>query len=253
MIDVADVGLKAVPPLITFAAGRLWPVVHQRIRTSRTRRFWRPFSHSDSVRVVLGTFGGLNSWEESGLVGVGDVQALHELQRTWSDNRLGDLEIVFAGEEQRSIVGGDMVLLGGPDVNWVTRIVSDVDPGVIQFGDPKLHVISMRDLVSNAIHSPAGGDREALTRDVGVIKFIPNPFSEGHHVIVIAGAFGFGTWAGPILMRSKAFLEHPVVRSGRYFECLITVPVVAGVPEDPKIENLYARNTRLAKRHTSPD
>jgi hypothetical protein len=75
--------------------------------------------------------------------------------------------------------------------------------------------------------------------DIGVIKRLRNPFAHEKHALIAAGSYGYGTWAAPVLMRTKAFLDHPVIRSYVPFECLFSVPVVAGRPEDARIHAVY--------------
>jgi len=249
MIEIADVAVKAVPPLVGVAAGRAWPVVAQRIRTVRSRRFWRPFSAEQGVRVIAGGHGSLRPWEASGLVGVGEIEAVRELQMIWAENHFGQMELVVSDAEQAGVVNGDLIALGGPDSNWLTKRLDQTQPGNIRFGNPERHEITITDYLADRYYFPAGGGRRPVTMDVGVIKMLANPFARDRKALIMAGSYGYGTWAAPILVRNKTFLDHPVIRSGEPFECLFTVPVVAGRPEDPRICAVYP----LDARPTKPD
>ena len=129
--------------------------------------------------------------------------------------------------------------MGGPDSNWLTRGLDDAQPGSTRFGNPERNEITITDLRTDRYYAPKGGGRVPVTVDIGVIKRLTNPFARDRQALITAGSYGYGTWAAPVLMRTRAFLDHPLVRSGDPFECLFTVPVVAGRPEDARIEVVY--------------
>lgn len=245
-MTLPEIGSNVLLTVMGIFVGWLLPVLRQRIRTYRARRFWRPFSRAERLRVVVGKFDEFEAFERSGFVGVGDVEALTELQAIWSDNHLGQLRERYVGNSASEDLPNDLILIGGPDANWVTRAVLDQRGGVLELGDPSRHVVSITDNTTGLRYSPAqtGHDHET---DWGVIKMGPNPWEPTRHVLIIAGAFGIGTWAGPQLLRQKEFLMNPVVRSGQPFECLYKVDAVRGVPVRTTLELLYPINAN-AKR-----
>ena len=147
------------------------------------------------------------------------------------------MELIVTDIELPGLVDGDLIALRGPDSNWLTRRLDDAQPGSTRFGNPERNEITMTDLVTDRYYAPKGGGRDPVTVDVGIIKRLTNPFARDRHTA--AGSYGYGTWAAPVSMRTRAFLDHPVVRSGVPFECLFTVPVVAGRPEGARIEAVY--------------
>lgn len=229
-MDPVDVLLRVMAPLVGAAVGRTWPIVSQRIRTRRARRFWRPFSSADRLKVVGGAHGGFETFEASGLVGVGDVMAFGELQEIFYENKLGRLDVQFTAEVTPALLrDNDVISLGGPDANWATAMIDRRTEGSFRFGDPARHVISIADSREGREYCPGADGRDGLV-DYGILKKVPNPFSPQCSALIIAGSFGFGTWAGVRLTRDKEFLQHPVVVSAHPIECLFRTEVIGGQP-----------------------
>ena len=233
MSILTELGINVVIAL----AVAVTPVVVRLVRTFRARRFWRPFSDADRVRVVVGKNEDLPDWERSGLVGAGDVEALGELQKVWFENHLGHLKTVFTKGQDGDVISENLILLGGPDANWATLLVAESVGGSLKFGDPTRNVITITDAGAGKTYSP--GERNGQQIDYGVLKLTSNPYSPERSLLIVAGAFGHGTWGGIKLMRTKSFLTHPIVTSGQHFECLFRVEVVGDKPVNPEIEEIY--------------
>ncbi|WP_233223702.1 hypothetical protein [Amycolatopsis sp. CA-128772] len=102
----------------------------RRLRLLRARRFWRALGGRHPL-IVLGAhdFGPHRRWARAGVVGMRDIGALKEIEAQL--RKLG-----FAGKitESKQVtpreLSGDLVLIGGPLANDVTRTMLD---GVISF------------------------------------------------------------------------------------------------------------------------
>jgi hypothetical protein len=222
-----------------FAGGYLigWvaPQAHQWTRTRRTRKFWKPFSKLDQLSVILGGDRTRPTFEASGVVGVGDVKALTELQAIFYENRLGRLPITLStSPSEAGLEVADLILIGGPDMNWATKAVASRLPARFTFGNPDDREISITDQETGSVYSPSAPGGSDM-RDVGLIKLVPNPFDTRRKVLLVAGAFGYATLAGVKLTEQKAFLEHPLIAAGHLFECLFSVDIVANEPLAPTI------------------
>lgn len=107
---------------------------------------------------------------------------------------LGRLEGIYYGPEQARLVSNNLILLGVPDANWATRLVADAIGGVIEFGDPASHNIAITDRGADKVFIP-DIDHDGRGTDYGAIKYgPPNPYQPLRKVLIVAGAYGYGTW-----------------------------------------------------------
>ena len=89
--------------------------------------------------------------------------------------------------------------------------------------------------------SPAAGGppdsqgNETITLDYGLLVKTRNPFDPAHNVLIIAGSFGYRTWAVAKLARSGQFLRDPIASRGKPIECLYKTEVIEGIPQQPQI------------------
>src|ERR1700693_4248616 len=95
----------------------------------KARRFWRPLVSGD-LKIVLGRFTRFGEWdatkwEATGLVGMGDVHAATLVESLLEDlgvRRLGQtFDIVDHDQIQVDLSNTNLICLGGPDVNYITR------------------------------------------------------------------------------------------------------------------------------------
>jgi hypothetical protein len=198
------------------------------ISYSGARRFWRPFVTGGKVRVAIGgpALEG-NSWEESGLIGVGDALALRDLQAAFAGIGAA-IDIRLAPHTARSeLADRPLVSLGGPDSSHVTKTLMEHAETTLRFGDPDYHEVTISDLMTGRHFSPQ--IRSQTGEDYGLIVRLPGSEMMYHAAaVVIGGSFGYGTWAGARLVREKQFLGNPIVRSKSPFECLYRTEVVDG-------------------------
>jgi hypothetical protein len=196
--------------------------------------FWRPFARRGQLRVICGGHR-FDDWETSGLAGIGDVKAVEALQDIFFQNGLGPLKVTYSLNPDRTLIEGkDLILIGSPDVNWVTSKMTSERPGRFRFEDAESHIVSITDHDTGCVY-PDLRVGDAGDQDAGVIKMMPNPFYPDNNLLIIAGSFGPGTLAGVELTRKKEFLRHKDISNNQSFECLFSVRVVAGEPLPAKI------------------
>jgi hypothetical protein len=243
MSELRDILVNLVAAFIGFIICWVWHKAYRAIRTQRTRRALQPFEPPEG-KTVIGCFASsdLQSFEQSGLIGVGDALALSEIL---AQCRLAGLT-PGCPQIDKSLQGDDLrsnlILLGGPDVNSVTNDVWRSLKTTLRFALADLHVVSVHDEETNQWHSPVFDASQRILKDIGLVVDAPNPFDSDRRVIVIAGAFGYATWAGARFLASKEFLSiqrHKTMIT----EFLIETSVVRQTPQ--QIRCVLKRETRL--------
>jgi hypothetical protein len=216
------------------------------------RRFWRPLVAGDS-KIVLGRFTkivtkwgelDLTKWEATGLVGMGDVHAATFVESFLDDlgvRRLGQtFDVVDHDQISEDLSDINLICLGGPDVNRVTRnILAKEINNTFRPGVWKKNEIAFHDTMRDKWFSPESDDDEGgrivVTRDYGLIIRVPNPWNHSRAALIVAGGFGYGTWAGVMLARSAEFLSDERVTQASSVECLYETDVDRGIPQMPRI------------------
>jgi len=242
MTVVWQVLIGLLTTFIGILLGLSWKISRQRIIYWRARRFWRPFLSGD-LKIVVDRFRQFDAFEASGFVGVGGMQAVAEVISFLDDvgfRRLGrSIDIVYHDQLEGDSYGANLICIGGPDANKVTDYMLKRIEHTIALGDPEQHVISMRDTRTGESYSPQGTrddeGHEIITLDYGVIVKCPNPVDRRYSMLVVAGSFGFGTWAGVKLARSPEFLRAELVSRGMALECLYKTEIIREAPQRPDI------------------
>lgn len=133
-------------------------------------------------------------------------------------------------------IEADFVTIGGPATNHVTDLILN-DPHV-------MGLVYRFKRNENVIETTAGlevrrpnrpGEKE-FTSDSGLICHLPHPFKKGGHVLVIAGCWGQGTFAGAELLLEQ--VDELLKRSkGGFFQVVFDVAVDANQrPVRPRID-----------------
>jgi hypothetical protein len=238
---VIQVLVGLLTTFIGFVIGSITQAFRQRVVYWRARPFWKSFVSGDT-KLIVGRFKELDSWEASGLTGVGDMRAIVELKAFLDGlhSKPGHSpEILYADQITGEVYGSNLICVGGPDANPATkRILSEIHHTICQ-EDPERHIVSMRDTETGEVYSPRmdADDVEgyALKTDVGVVIRTVNPFNAQSSVLLIFGSFGYGTWAGAELVRSKQFLVNRSEARMPAVEFLYETLVLQGVPQLPNI------------------
>lgn len=226
-----DLTKDGVKYLIGGVASAVAIIGRRRWRTRRALAFWRPFIKSNTA-IVIGTFPGGRDFDRAGLMGFGDAAALGELERSLALLGLHSPEILYASQVHGDDLNRPLITLGGPDANQVTRMAVERMVTRLRFGDPDLNEITITDTVNGHSYSPGGSD------DYGAIIRARNPFAPKFEMIIIAGSFGHGTWAGARFATSPEFLTNSAVKKfksttpAETFECLVMTDVVCDTPQN---------------------
>lgn len=197
-------------------------------RLTAFQKVWRPFTCEDSV-IVMGRFkGDVVDFEPSGLIGFGDSMACAEL-RAFLTLQGVNLSVEWADLIPAQLLEKNLILLGGPDSNGVSKTFLERIQPTIQCG---FGSVTVQDMVTKNSYSPAvvRGNPQSRT-DYGMIFRAANPMNPHSQILYIAGALGYGTWAGVRYVTSKDFLKHKEVKSvTKGFECLVETEIVRDVP-----------------------
>lgn len=247
MDKLIDIGINLIAALIGFWIGWIWQTLRKALRSRRSQRFWKPFVTGE-LQVVIGRFLEFTQFEQSGFLGVGDAIGLTELRTYFGGLGLRDFTVSYADRVDGDSLKTNLILIGGPDANAVSKEVVTKINSTLRFGNPAHYEIAIYDSATDRIYAPlTKSDSHEIIKDYGVILKTTNPFSPSKQVLVIAGSFGYGAWAGIRYAISKQFIENEFVIQGKPLECLIEADIVRGTPQDIRLvtvrslENLRAR------------
>lgn len=233
MSILLDIGVNLIAAFIGFIIGWVWQWGGKEIKLRRVRRFWKPFTKG-TIRAVVGRFSEFESFEQSGFLGIGDAIGLAELRTYFDKLGLENFDVAYADRTSGDLLNANLILLGGPDANSVTRDAVSKIKSTIQFGNPEKYEIAFYDTITNRVYAPAlqNINSKKIINDYGIIFKTANPFAPDKQIIVVAGSFGYGTWAGVRYILSKAFIENPLVNKNGQIECLITTDIVRETPQN---------------------
>lgn len=196
----------------------------------KLRSFWLPLVEG-GLQIVLGRFREFTAFEQSGLLGVGDAVAMTELRAGLESVGLPGVPISYADRLDGDALKTNLVLLGGPDANVLTREMARRIRSTLKFGDPDRHVIAMFDSVEQRQFAPRRSQPDTLENDFGIVFSCNNPFAPRKRVILGAGSFGYGTWACVRFLLSEEFLDHPLGVERAEAEFLIEAEVLWETPQ----------------------
>lgn len=192
---------------------------------------WRSLI-SGNARIIVGRFSEFDRFEASGFIGMGDARAIVEIQSFVKSLGIEEPIIEYADEVTGKGLRGNIILLGGPDANSATGAIVAMLASNLRFGRPHFHEISIYDKLSGSLYSPSFEAMNIdIEKDYGVILRSENPVDNEGTVLILAGSFGYGTWAAARFAISRQFREEPVVAASHSIECLIETRVIKGSPE----------------------
>jgi hypothetical protein len=193
-------------------------------------RFWKPIV-DDGLQIVLGRFLQFSSFQQSGFLGVGDAVAMTEIQSCLGRMRISGVPISYADRLDGDALKTNLVLLGGPDANTLTRETVNRVNSTLKFGNPAQHEIALFDSKEGRTFIPRRSAADKIENDFGIVYWCGNPFEPRKRVLLGAGSFGYGTWACVRYVLSEAFLSDPLVRDGGNVECLIEADILWEAPQ----------------------
>ena len=197
------------------------------------------------ILLFVGEFPRFNHLEPSGLVGLGDFHAVHEM--TTGLSALGSsFKIVHAAHVPDGQHRENMILLGGTEVNSLASTILDKAGSAFRLDNNAMTITDSHtqetyhtewdvDTLDNPTHqdfdhswfisTDSAGARVArrFRTDYGILVRSPNPFAPNKSLVLICGIHGFGTWAGGRLPFDDEFLQ--ATRGLGSFECLFQVQV----------------------------
>jgi hypothetical protein len=236
---IVDSWNPIVQGLLTAAIGWVAALVYKRFRekSARQRRgaLWNRMSGDTCAAVVADGHSDKHGqeWEWGGLMGVGDARAYAVLA-----SRLHELDIPLELKLADNLAdsnnrGGDLVLIGGPDVNRLTyQYLTEIEDSLKwHIPNSEKHQVAIVDKASGQLY---GGKsfpdaEDGLMEDHGLITVTPNPFARDRWVVCLTGVFGPGTDAAAIHTSDPDFVREKVVKEGRPFQALIRATVINGV------------------------
>lgn len=204
------------------------------LQSRQSRAFWSVFSDAP-CQIVMGRHREFTQFEYSGFLGVGDAMAMTELQSHFEGIGLKDVKVSFADRLDGDALKTHLVVLGGPDGNVVAREIVRRVSSTVRFGSPERHEIAFYDSQTAKTYVPSGTGTDEINDDYGAIFYTSNPFYPERKVMLIAGSFGYGTWAGCRFIASPEFLGHSLTVAHSPIECLIHVDVFRETPQRIKL------------------
>jgi Predicted nucleotide-binding protein containing TIR-like domain len=199
--------------------------------------FWRPFL-SPRSRIVLGRFSEFLRFEPSGLIGLGDAVCLTEVCSFLRSRYNFEVPVRYADRLDGDELRADLITIGGPDANSITKQLVEGVPTGLLMGDPSDHKVSFASKGSGKSFVPNISGNGEVTSDYGVIIRARHPSSGKSSVLGLFGCFGFGTWAAGRCIVSDEFLSDKVVSAGSDLVCIVKTEIFRGVPQPAVILEL---------------
>jgi len=208
MSAITNVVLGLGTALLGYLIGRLWQTARVRRRYWKSRQFWQPVVEGH-FQIVISRFPVDGFREPTGLVGGGDAIANRLLGDLFQDIGLERPKSVYVDEAELDR-DKNLIVLGGPNANRVAdEALARVVPGLRVIDPGPGLPMQVEDLT---VEEPPGlyVAHPALDHmtDYGVIVRARSPFHADRAVVVISGAYGYGTWAGVQLSQSAEFLKR---------------------------------------------
>jgi hypothetical protein len=179
------------------------------------------------TQVVLPRFrqyGGLNfdNFERTGLLGAGDAAALGIVAACIQERTGTAASMRFADTLDGVALDTNLLCLGGPDANPVTR-------KVMESAETSLRTEGI-DIVDRAQRGRYGASigKDGVIADSAAIISMPSPFADERLVVLVFGCFGFGTWAAARALASAT--PNEPLGSLQHFEAVFEVPVFNDAP-----------------------
>jgi hypothetical protein len=199
--------------LVGYIIGRVWQHLVDWLPYRQAKLFLGPTIRND-LQVVTSRFK-MPAFPD-GVVGGGDALALRELATFLGRIGFKRFSTIYVDERHLNR-SGNLILLGGLDTNQVTMDAMELISPNLTIVDPgpgirmEVHDLAPRqecDDVEVEGTRPLRRIYKAVAgTDYGIIIRARNPFNPSRVVIIVAGAYGYGTWAGIDLIQQDLFLQ----------------------------------------------
>lgn len=207
--------------------------------------FWKTFFETKTT-VVIGTYYSekYNAWEASDLIGIGSALALSSILGTLNRTGVKNIDVIttnnFSGDKYKD----NLVLVGGPDANILTRETYERLSTNLRFGNPDKNEISLSDAKEKKTYFAKYNSQRQVIGDFGFAFKTPNPFNPDSTAIIIAGCFGFGTFAAAQLFENERLLAKVEgFEDSQGFEALVYADVINDWTQKPQIICSYGMKT----------
>lgn len=227
-----NISIGLITAFIGFVLALAWKKFLKWFTYRKIKSFWRPL-YSNDLQVVIGKFEKFGDFEPTGLIGLGDAIALAELGKYFEKFEFSGFKIVFSDHLKGDNLKTNLILLGGPDANPITKAALKFIPSTIT---EDASGIAIYDSLQEKLYIPSKKDESSkeVSKDYGVIIKTENPFDKKKDILIIYGAYGFGTWAGVRFAVTEAFTNHEIISTCKSFECLIETEVVLDTPQQTR-------------------
>jgi len=214
MGQLPSIFLGLLTTLIGYLIGRVWQKVVDQMPYRQAKEFWRPMLDG-GLQVIVSRFISDAFSDLIGLVGGGDALAMREISSFFAEIGFKDVDVVYVDEASVDREK-NLILLGGPDTNVVTKdALAIIRPQLRIFDPGPGNPMEIHDLAPSSVNRD--GKRGGRTHhkyiakpdtDYGVIIRARNPFNPGKLLVVLAGAYGYGSWAAAKLALENGFAEE---------------------------------------------
>jgi len=164
-------------------------------------------------------------WERSGAVGYGDARALMELAAGTARIGIFNVAIRFHDLLHPDDLDANLILLGGPDANYLSKQFCAANSPTFGWPSSDAHVVSLMDRRDDVYYHPQVGQPGEPGKDFGVAVRGSNPVHPDKDALLLAGCWGFGTWASARMTFLPQLNTHQLVSHGRHFEALVGTAV----------------------------
>jgi hypothetical protein len=230
----SDLAINLLATFIGVVIAWIWDRVRKGFRLWPLKKIWGAYAE-DRPRVIVGRYLENKQFEPTGFLGVGDAIAISELRNLFTRLNGQDLEILYSDQVSGDVLKENLILVGGPEFNLITREVMDRLKTSIRFGNPRLNEIAFHDTCDNRVLAPKVNSISGeVIKDYGLVVRAKNPFAPEKWVTVIAGSFGFGSWAGARYAASGEMAKRKEIAGKKEYELLVECEVVGGSPQNVK-------------------
>lgn len=172
-------------------------------------------------------------FEPTGLVGLGDARAVHELT-TYLSSIGVSADMAYTSDKAAGQVKNNIVLLGAEEANHLVKGPFHDIPSTLRFETSS--PMTLYDTLSGEPYRAEWEGKEIIT-DYGKLVRARNPYAPEYALVMICGIYGYGTWGGVRLLGDQQFLKRcaelgETSGTGDVFEleCIYKVPVHQGEP-----------------------
>lgn len=244
---------------------------YRRYKRRKRGALWKRFSNDETCIAIVADHRKAvpEGWEPGGLIATADARAYAFLAAELHQLKI-DLDLRLADDGR--LPQGDLLLIGGPDVNDATYLyMHEVQESLtwskplpaaadheLPWGTPERHPVSILDkkrgVYINARFLP--DPRDGLLEDYGLITVTPNPFAPTGWVVCICGIYGPGTDAAARHLFHPQFVCEPLVKGRSPFQALIKATILHRVVQSTHLEEirpltLVTRGDQVAPNRTA--